>query len=82
MTTKVSEDKAKYFKEYRENNREKLNIYDKTFYWKKKFKCSDEFIAQYGLATGDICKMKQIMIKLKNEFPDLIPQIMEEINKP
>jgi hypothetical protein len=73
---KKTADLSQYYKEYRENHLGHIRNLDKVKYYKKKGLTEDE-LSKYGEYAGEMFKLKNLIISLKNREPILLNEIIQ-----
>ena len=74
---KKTENKAEYFKEYREKNGEHLKTLDRMKYYSKKYGLEEDFLSQFGEYSGDVFKLIKQFKKIEKSAPELKSHILK-----
>ena len=82
---KKTADPTKYMREYKRKQYEKnpdiIKTKNKSYYYKYKFGLSAEDMATYGDLTPEISKVINLMNKINDKNPKLIPHILGRFSK-
>lgn len=70
-----------YYKEYYEANKGKLDL-QRECNRMKSLGVPDRIIDNFGLYTGAVVRMKQLLHKILTEYPDKLDILMEELCEP
>ena len=71
---KKTADLSQYYKEYRENHLGHISNLDKVKYYKKKGLTADD-LSRYGEYAGEMFKLKNLIISLRDREPVLLDEI-------
>jgi hypothetical protein len=82
---KKTADPTKYMREYKRKQYEKnpdiIKTKNKAYYYKYKFGLTAEDMATYGELTPEVSKVINMMNKINEKNPNLIPHILGRFNK-
>jgi len=76
---KKTADLSQYYKEYRTEHLGHIRNLDKVKYYKKKGLSEDE-LSKYGEYAGEMFKLKNLIMSLKNREPILLDEIIHIVS--